>query len=151
MFQEYCFAHGNPCMAGLLYCCEECKNEDKEQFVNSNDIENEEQEEDYLAYEFCQCYTQVPFPKEAERNYSWSSSTTLRDNTSSEIDLTSQKDQTPRSDFVLTPSIPSSDSPSESLSRIPSSVNEDFLIFYSNQRIQSNYQKWLNLSSRCMM
>lgn len=49
MFQDYCAAHGRPCISGSIYCCEQCRIED----LNTN--YEPKQPEPVLLYECPLC------------------------------------------------------------------------------------------------
>lgn len=118
MFEDYCAAHGRPCIPGSLYCCEECRLEDLETSAAASDsavgspiCEKGEQ----LMYEcfFCQSY-HTPAEGCVGKSYSLVPFSDELDNLQNT--LNGQK---------------------------LSMVYEEEPMFRNNDFIQSNYRKWL--------
>ncbi|CUM64785.1 uncharacterized protein PRCAT00002396001 [Priceomyces carsonii] len=131
MFQEYCFAHGNPCMSGLLYCCEECKNEDYEFFVMDEEGHIEEKEAELipnsLVYEcfWCKAHHDPYIAcNEEPNNYSWLISSNVKWDSPSYFGNTANREI-------------------EMNAMNEYETKEDPLVWNGNQSLQSNYKKWL--------
>lgn len=146
MFQDYCALHGEPCIPGSLYCCEECWLEELSNSMKMkvSNCENREQlsTEKYILYECYKCNSSHDSHTSCEEaklvktrrdkhlntsSYNWSSTKESRS-----ADIISK---TPRTCPVQ-------------VIQDKTSNCDDFSVLKGNQLIMSNYQVWLvNLNS----
>ncbi|CAG87125.1 DEHA2D11440p [Debaryomyces hansenii CBS767] len=139
MFQDYCMAHGNPVIAGSLYCCDECRDQDIDNSIYfespvGSPLSVASEMEDHLLYEcwFCQTHHE---PNEACTGHNYAIG-----NNSGNYDLINESQ--PRNTILPNYAL-------EMLGKGESEENTDNSIINSNELIQSNYRKWLvNMTPR---